>query len=464
MTQPLDRLVASATGTLHRSGLVAGDVALSVLPNDRHSFAVAWAMALAGVVQVPLSTSNPAAEVAQLADASGATAVLVDRRSPPTAAVTDVLRSRGLRTVPIGADPPRDPDTAAPRTRAMSFTSGTTGRRKGVVVGVHGEGWGRAWLDDESAAFRGRHGERHLVVSPLYHSGPLRHALVTADRGGEVAVLARFDVELWLDALRTYRPTSLFCVPTQLHRLLAHPDLAADDLASLTLLVHAGAPCPIPLKHRLLELAPDDTVWEFYGSTEGQFSVCPPAVWRAAAGTVGHARPGGMLGVRDDGGAPLRDGEIGTVWTTAPAHGRWSYLDAPVATAAAWDGDWFTVGDLGRLDDGLLTLVGRRHDLVITGGVNVYPAEVEQVLLEDDDVGEATVFGVDDVEWGQRLVAAITPAPGRARVDPAAVRERLRGRLGVARVPRQVLVVDELPRTPTGKVARRALPGLLDAR
>jgi long-chain acyl-CoA synthetase len=124
----------------------------------------------------------------------------------------------------------------------------------------------------------------HLVVSPLYHSGPFRFALVTALTGGRLAVLPRFDAAAWRDALRAVRPTSVFCVPTHLHRLLALPALVPDDLASLTLLAHAGAPCPVPLKERVLEVAPDGAVWEFYGSTEGQFTVARP--------TCGGPRPG----------------------------------------------------------------------------------------------------------------------------------------------------------------------------
>jgi long-chain acyl-CoA synthetase len=174
----------------------------------------------------------------------------------------------------------------------MAYTSGTTGRRKGVHAGVHDEAWGARWIEDEHAAFAHRHGDTHLVVSPLYHSGPFRHALVTALLGGRLAVLPRFDVDRVARRAATVRPTSLFCVPTHLHRLLASPDDHADLLASLTLLAHAGAPCPVPLKEQLLEVAPDGATWEFYGSTEGQFTTCPPDEWQAAPGTVGTARAG----------------------------------------------------------------------------------------------------------------------------------------------------------------------------
>lgn len=360
----------------------------------------------------------------------------------------------------------------------MAYTSGTTGRRKGVHVGVHDERWGREVVLDEYQAFRERHGDCHLVVSPLPHSGPFRFAFVTAFLGGRVAVLPRVDPELWRETLRALRPTSLFCVPTQLRRLLSLPSTTRDDLASLTLLAHSGSPCPVRLKEWALDLAPPGSVWEFYGSTEGQFTVCPPEVWQEAPGTVGRARPARRLEIRENRttlparrpstglpGRSLPAGQVGTVWVHAPDHATWRYWRDPERTAEAWDGDEFTVGDLGRLDEeGRLTLEGRPGDLVISGGVNVYPAEVERWLLEHAGVAEAVAFGVPDEEWGERLVAAVIPHPSR-RPTPEVLREHCREGLQRAKVPRQVLVVDELPRTTTGKVSRAGLAealGLLE--
>jgi long-chain acyl-CoA synthetase len=322
---------------------------------------------------------------------------------------------------------------------------------------VHDEAWGRALVQDEHDAFDRRHGDRHLVVSPLYHSGPFRFAAITALTGGDVTVLPRFDVDAWIRALREVRPTSLFCVPTHLHRLLRHPGLRRDDLASLQLLAHAGAPCPRPLKERVLELAPEGSVWEFYGSTEGQFTVCPPEVWQAAPGTVGVPRPGHRIEVRDDDGVPVAPGTVGTVWTRVPAHARWTYWDDPERTAAAWDGDAFTVGDLGHTDaEGRLFLDGRPGDLVISGGVNVYPAEVERRLLAHPGVAEAVVFGVPDADWGERVEAAVVLHPGH-RVRPHELVREVRRELAPAKVPKTVHVVGELPRTATGKIRRVGL-------
>ncbi|MFA9445284.1 class I adenylate-forming enzyme family protein [Egicoccus sp. AB-alg6-2] len=446
---------------LRQLGLGAGDRLAVSLGNDPTTFGVLAAACLEGVVAVPLPPDLGHGEAREILDDATPAAVLA---TPSRAAALSRWHPRvhALTPADIAALPGTDPSADWPRTRPMAYTSGTTGRRKGVHVGVHGSDWGRSVIEDERAAFEGRHGDTHLVVSPLYHSGPFRFALVTALLGGRIAVLSRFDARAWSAALRELRPDSLFCVPTQLHRLLATSSAPDDDLASLRLLAHAGAPCPAPLKRRVLAAAPPDAVWEFYGSTEGQFTVCPPQVWCEAPGTVGHARPGRRLEVRGDDGATLPPGEVGTVWVRAPGHARFTYWGDVERSAAAWDGDAFTVGDLGHLDqDGRLFLSGRPGDLVITGGVNVYPAEVERHLLEQPGVAETAVFGVPDEEWGERLVAFAVPWPG-ASLDGESLRRSLTGHLAAAKVPKRIAVVDALPRTPTGKVRRadRALESL----
>jgi long-chain acyl-CoA synthetase len=211
--------------------------------------------------------------------------------------------------------------------------------------------------------------------------------------------------------------------------------------------VHAGAPCPAPLKRAVLEALPEGSVWEFYGSTEAQFTVCSPADWLAHPGSVGRARPG----------RALETDERGQLWCAVPRWARFEYWRAPEKTAAAWRGDLLTVGDLGRVDDdGIVWLDGRREDLVISGGVNVYPAEVEAVLDGHPGVVESAVFGVPDDEWGQRVVAAYV-----GTADPAELGAWARERLGAAKRPKALHPVGELPRTSTGKVRRLDLAEVL---
>jgi long-chain acyl-CoA synthetase len=283
------------------------------------------------------------------------------------------------------------------------------------------------------------HGELLEFVGAL--PGIVRVSLVAAlDAGRSLAFLPTRDAHLVV--ADQDRPTSPFCVPAHVQRLFAAAGRGGGlpPLTSFRLLAHAGAPCPPLLKHRLIEAFPAGTVWEFYGSTEGQFTACRAAEWLERPGTVGRARPGRRLSVDPD----------GTIWCAAPPHARFAYWRDRDRTAAAWRGDAFTVGDLGRLDsDGYLYLEGRREDLIISGGVNVYPAEVEQVLASCPGVDEVAVFGVEDERWGQRVCAAVVGTAPAAQINGWA-----RERLTPAKRPKELYRVAELPRTATGKVRR----------
>jgi long-chain acyl-CoA synthetase len=266
--------------------------------------------------------------------------------------------------------------------------------------------------------------------------------------GGRIVVPGPFDPVAVTTAIARERPTSMFCVPTHLQRLFRHWDeTGVPDLSSFRLVAHAGAACPPDVKRRLVELFPVGSTWEFYGSTEGQFTACRSEEWLERPGTVGRARPGRTLGVDP----------AGTIWCSVPEHARFTYWNDPVKTAAAWRdsprGPAFTVGDLGRLDDeGYLYLDGRREDLVISGGVNVYPVEVENVLREHPGVREVAVFGLPDADWGQRVCAAVV-----GDADPAELRSLAGSRLSPPKRPKDYFAVDELPHTATGKVQRLAL-------
>jgi acyl-CoA synthetase (AMP-forming)/AMP-acid ligase II len=333
-----------------------------------------------------------------------------------------------------------------PLARPMHYTSGTTGRAKGVWSGVLDDAAARRLFDDEADLWGFDAADTHLVCSPMYHSVSVRFAAGTLLRGGRLVVMSHFDAGVCAVVVRRYRPTTTFLAPTALARLLHHDD-APDMLDPFRLVVHAGSPCPPALKWEAIARARPGALWEFYGSTEGQFTVCSPEEWIERPGTVGRARPARRLAVDDD----------GTVWCRCPTFARFRYWHDEDATAAAWRGDMFTVGDVGRLDaDGYLFLDGRRDDLVITGGVNVYPAEVEAVLAEAPGVVETAVFGVTDPTWGERVCAAVVGG-----VDEAALRHHAATRLAPYKRPKQYYRVAELPRTATGKLRRRALPEVL---
>ena len=414
-----------AAASLAAAGLHAGDRLLVSAAASPALLAVVGGALRTGIVPVVLDPGLPAAERAALAeDAEPA----LDVGDDPARLLGDA--EADLADVPLA--------------RPMHYTSGTTGRRKGVWSGVLAEDSARALAAEEIDLWGFGPEDRHLVLSPLHHSAPLRFAIHTLLAGGAVLLPGPFDAARAAATITRLRPTTTFCVPTHLQRLLARDDV---DWSSFRRLVHAGAPCPAPLKRALLDALPPGTVWEFYGSTEAQFTVCSPEDWLAAPGSVGRARPGRRL----------ETDERGQLWCAVPPWARFEYWRAPEKTAGAWRGDLVTVGDLGRVDDdGTVWLDGRREDLVISGGVNVYPAEVEAVLDAHPDVVESAVFGVPDDEWGQRVVAAYVGA-----AEPVDVRAWARERLAAAKRPKAVHRLAELPRTSTGKVRRLDLPDVL---
>lgn len=414
--------------------LVAGDrVALLVAPSSTYVEAV-LALLAGGIVPIPLDPRLTEHERQRIL--AGLDPALV---------VTDEERLDAL----LAEHRPDGPVTGwLPRARPMHCTSGTTGTPKGVWSGLLPPASAAALVAEERELWGFRASDVNLVLSPLYHSAPLRFAMGTLLAGGRVVLPGPFDPALVTEAIERERPTTAFCVPTHLQRLFAHWDeVGAPDLASFRLLAHAGAPCPDDVKRRLVATFPADSTWEFYGSTEGQFTACRSEDWLSRPGTVGRARPGRVLSTDED----------GLIWCSVPEHARFEYFRSPDKTAAAWretaDGPAFTVGDLGRLDeDGYLFLDGRREDLVISGGVNVYPLEVEQVLREHQGVEDVAVYGVPDPDWGQRVCAAVV---GSAPADELVA--WCRERLAPPKRPKTWTFLDELPRTLTGKVRRDVL-------
>ncbi|HYD10792.1 MAG TPA: AMP-binding protein [Acidimicrobiales bacterium] len=331
----------------------------------------------------------------------------------------------------------------APLGRPMQYTSGTTGRPKGVWTGVLPEADALSLLREEQEAWGFAADDVHLVCSPLHHSAPIRFSGGTLLAGGDVVLLDRFDVESFTAAVTTHRPTTSFVVPAHLQRVLP----SVPDLSSFRMVAHAGAPCAEPLKLAAIDAFPRRALWEFYGSTEGQFTVCSTDEWLERPGTVGRARPGRALATDDD----------GTIWCSVPSWGRFEYWRDPERTAAAWRGDAFSVGDLGRLDDdGYLFLDGRRDDIIISGGVNVYPLEVEHAVARYAGVEDCAVYPVDDERWGQRVCAAVV-----GDVDVDALATWLRGQLASHKLPKEVRLVEEIPRSATGKVQRSTLSGII---
>jgi len=415
-------------GALRARGIGDGDRVVFALPNSADLLTAMVATLRSGSVLVPLSPTLTDHERAVLFE-DAEPSLVVD--SP------EVLASL--------FDGPEVALSSVPRSRPMHYTSGTTGRPKGVFSGLLDESEAAALFGEEVELWGFERADRNIVISPLYHSAPLRFASHTLLQGGEVIIQSGFDASALARTIAETNPTTAFVVPTHLQRLFAVGEL--PSLRNFRLVVHAGAPCPVPVKHAAIEAFGLDPLWEYYGATEGPFAVCPSAEWLERPGTVGRARPHRTLSVD----------EQGVIWCTPPAYGRWEYWRAPEKTEAAWRESSFTVFDLGRMDDdGYLYLDGRRVDLIITGGVNVYPLEVEQALEPMPGLVEVVVFGVPDDEWGQRVCAAVV-----GDVDAARVRAYAKERLAPFKVPKDVFVLEELPRTGTGKVQRHKLVDLV---
>jgi long-chain acyl-CoA synthetase len=329
--------------------------------------------------------------------------------------------------------------------RPLHFTSGTSGRPKAVWSGWWSPQTAAEWIEDETSAWGITGDDVHVVCGPLNHSAPLRFALLTLLAGGSVIVPPSFDPATVVHAIEQQGVTTSFMAPAHLQRLRDHV-ADAPIKHHMRLLAHAGSACPDEVRLWAYEVFGLDVVQEFYGSTEGQFTQCTAREWLERPGTVGRARPGRQMRVDAD----------GLLWCKPPAWARFSYWGDADKTAHAWEGDWFTVGDYGHIDvDGYVYLHGRKGDLIISGGVNVYPAEIERVLANLPGVQQVVAFGVPDETWGQRVCVAIGGSVSEERVREFAA-EQLSG----AKKPKSVFVAASLPTTHSGKVDKVATVGL----
>lgn len=420
-------LQSRTAGSLVERGLGPGDRLALSLPGSASYISVVLGALRCGIVPVPLDPRLTTYERAR---------ILADVR--PQVLIEDPSGLDELTRGPVAAISPH------PLARPMHMTSGTTGRPKGVWSGLLSADNARSLVAEERDLWGFSATDINLVVSPIYHSAPLRFAMGTLLAGGSVAVMDHFDAESLVETVSAVHPTTMFCVPAHLQRMFAWLDESGRNLdaRSFRLVAHAGAPCPEPIRLRAYETFGTDVVWEFYGSTEGQFTACPAPEWLAHPGTLGRARPGRSISVDDD----------GLLWCRVPEHARFTYWEDPVKTAAAWQDDAFTVGDLGRLDDGYVYLDSRREDLIISGGVNVYPAEVEAALDGAEGLDDIAVFARPDRDWGQRVCAAYVGS-----VSVEALRSLAEERLAPPKRPKDYQRYDALPRTATGKVRRTDL-------
>ena len=447
---------------LRRRGLAAGD-AVAVVCGNRAEMAATWAACTrAGLRLTAVNWHLTAEEAAYVVGDCQARALVADATHAaalPGAEEVEVRIAVGgpldgherWEDVLAGEDAGAldDPSLGT----AMLYTSGTTGSPKGVRRPPDPDGH----LAGVSV-FGYRDGDVHLCTGPLYHAAPLTISLVAPlTCGVPVVMMPQWDAEEALALIEEHRVTHTHMVPTMFHRLLGLPDevRSAYDVSSLKAVVHGAAPCPIETKRAMIEWF-GPVLHEYYSATEGAGTAVDSTTWLAKPGTVGRSRPGGVY-VGDDDATPLPAGEEGTVWLPAAGAARFEYFGDAAKTAEAFRGDVYTLGDVGRVDeDGFLFLTDRSANLVISGGVNIYPAEVDAVLLGHPAVGDAAAIGIPDEEWGEVVHAVVELRPG-ASATPEELIALCRERLAHYKCPRSVSFTDRLPRDDNGKIYKRRL-------
>lgn len=476
----LDDASARLAHVLHEAGLRRGDVVALLSDNDPRCFVVYWAALRSGLYVTAVNHHLLPAEVAYIVDDCGAAAVVVAAAKADVATAV-VPGTPGVRTrIAFGgsvdghedydallAAAPAEPMPDQPRGNDLLYSSGTTGRPKGIKPPLPDRQVGDPG-DPYTTVFRAMYGfdadTVYLSPAPLYHAAPLRFGGVVQALGGTVVVLKRFDPEAALAAVERFRVTHSQWVPTHFVRLLKLPAevRARYDHASLRAVIHAAAPCPPEVKQLMIDWW-GPILFEYYSSTEGNgITFVDSAQWLAKPGTVGRGRVLGDVRVCGPDGAVLPPGEVGTVYFERDER-PFRYHGDDAKTEAATHPEhptWTTTGDLGHVDgDGFLFLADRQAFVIISGGVNIYPQEVEDALAMHPAVLDVAVIGVPDEEMGESVTAVVQPAPGVATGDALAAEltAHLRTRVAGYKVPRTVHFVDELPRTPTGKLVKRTL-------
>jgi len=455
----LDRAANTMAHALAACGAQPGDRVSVMLGNSVEGFAVWHGVTRLGALVVPVSTRLTEGEAAYIVADSGSVALVHDG-SPVAGAVCVRTGVPGVDvsapSLATGTAEPPVPDYLGTPVVAMTYTSGTTGRPKGIARLAPPQPAREAPPNPFAAFWGWRPDDVHLMCGPMYHTAPSAYALMSMGEGGTVVIMPKWEATEALRLIQTERVTTSQMVPANFIRIL-EADWPAYDRSSVRKVIHAAAPCPVAVKRRIMEVFPPGAVWEYYGASEGMASVISPEEWLRKPGSVGRPFPGVTVRIAGPDGEQLPTGEIGTIYISSVAGQRFRYHNAPDKTEQAWQGDYFTVGDMGYVDDdGYLFLADRRTDLIISGGVNIYPAEVEAALVEDDEVVDAAVIGLPDERMGQKVHAVVELRPGASR-DAEAVTARLAGRLADYKIPRTVEFVDELPREPNGKVLKTRL-------
>jgi long-chain acyl-CoA synthetase len=461
---------------LRSSGLAAGDIVAYALPNDIDMLYWQLAAQEGGFQTIALNPALSGAEIQRIVDHSGAAAIVLHAQFADRIEQMAGTGSIHLRVSVGGAisgwssveDLVADQPVTEPDNRTMgmpiSYSSGTTGQPKAIARPTL-EGLDPSVMTDRMKTFGHAFqfqplSGAHLVSAGMHHGGCQSFYFGALNVGQAVVILGKFDAEQTLRAIEQYRITTAYMVPTQFVRLLRLPQDIKDryDVSSLEVVVHSAAPCPLEVKKEMMAWW-GAVIWETYGGMEGAATIAKPYRWLEKPGTVGRAIAGMKVRILDDDGIELGPGQVGNVYLEADFD-TFEYRNDPELTASVRRGRAFTLGDVGYLDsDGYLFLRDRAKDMIISGGVNIYPAEVEGVLSLHPSVGDVAVIGVPDAEWGEQVKAVVELVAGAAPSEElgAELIAFCRERIGSYKCPRSVDFIDELPRSDGGKLYKRLL-------
>jgi len=445
-------------------GAGPGRPVAAVLPNGVEIFEVATAASMLDAPFLPVNWHLRADELAFiLSDADVAVAV---GHEAIDGELHRGVTGLGIPTLSVGRDYEGLVDSADPlpggdsggSPELMFYTSGTTARPKGVVHGALADREGRSrGMEGQVALWGWTEDDVYVMSGPAYHASHLGWSLTALFVGALTVVTEQFEARAWLGEVARHRGTRTFMVPAHFIRILELPEdeRAGFDVSSLRLVVHAAAPCPVAVKHRMMEAFPSVEIHELYGASEGGATKISPEEWRDKPGSVGRPWPGVEIRILDEDGHAVPTGEAGLVYIRPAGTLRFRYRNDDEATERAWRDDAFTVGDIGFVDaDGYLFITDRVSDMVLWGGVNIAPREIEEVLYGHPAVVDCAVFGVPDERDGEHLEAMVQL---RVPVSTDELAGYVADRLAKYKVPRHWEVVDELPRDHNGKVRKRLL-------
>jgi long-chain acyl-CoA synthetase len=477
--------VARFAGGLQRLGVKQGDSVCILMRNDIAFIEAAYAAMRLGAYAVPVNWHFKPEEINYVLKDSG-TSVLIghaDMLHPLRDAIPPGVTVLSVPTPPeILSHYKTDPDHLAtpdfaidleswlgqqraydgpvlPQPANMIYTSGTTGHPKGVRRHAPTPEQSAAAERMRSMIYGLQPGARALLPGPLYHSAPNSFGLRAGRLGGALVLMPRFDPEEFLKLVAAEKIDTIFMVPTMFIRLMKLPEQLRRkyDMSSLRHIIHAAAPCPADVKRAMIEWW-GPVIYEFYGSTEsGAVTFANSEDALKKPGTVGKISPGAELRFIGDDGKSLPQGEIGEIYSRISDNPDFTYHNKPEKRAEIELDGFITSGDVGYIDaDGYVFICDRKRDMVISGGVNIYPAEIEAALHAVHGVHDCAVFGIPDDEFGEALMAVVEAQPG-VTLDIAEIRAQLKTSLADYKVPKHVEIQANLPREDSGKIFKRRL-------